>query len=794
MNNRLISALITTAGRLCIRSAWVFLPLLFVLPARAVGTLEGVVRSGQGGAPLAGAHVRVEPYGRGGYSDPTGKFRIAGLPAGKAEVRVSFLGYRPSEQSCMIKEGNTTRIDIFLEPAALEAPEYEIVETRDIRKPTDKPVRMEIIPAQAIRNNPGTSITSALNLLSGVNLSSTLGIFSSNTVVTLRGLSGNDQARTLVLLDDIPLNKADAGSVNWNLINRENIERIEVRKGPGSARYGAGAMGGVINIRSKQSSGKISGNLTGDFGTFRTAGCRYQAGGKSGSRDGKGLTWSVNGFYRRSDGYNSEIPEYLEKADTFYVNTYLREISLGMKAGYRFNPLHRVEISVNYFNDKRGRGIAIYEVDGAFERHGTWQESVRYQGKLGAVSYTLLGWNRRENFERLNEYMREAEYNLYEVNSLRTDRGASLHLEWQGTKWMKLSGGVEYQYGSVDGKDIYYTSTDLIANAGRANLSALYLQDEIELAEGKIQISAGLRLNAARFHDGRFLVDNPSYSIQYLTGYQDSLFPSNQWIRPDPKFSVQYRFNPAARIYLSAAQGFRAPNLDDLCRTGRIRNGFKIANPSLRPEVLTNFEAGGDALLFNRVRVAGSVYYSLGKDFMYYVSTGDSVNMGFRKSPVFMKRNISRVDIIGAEADLETSPLPWLSFFANYTFNRSLIASFTPYDTAVDKDLTGKWLTDVPAHKLSAGLTIRHRILNAAIQWKFTGRRYINDENGIDPYLLTDRYPSYQTVGIRIWRTFFGKLTAAVNADNLLDVKFIDDRLQRSPGRMMNMELSFSIN
>ena len=39
---------------------------------------------------------------------------------------------------------------------------------------------------------------------------------------------GNDQARTLVLVDDIPLNKSDAGSVNWNLINRDNVEKIEI--------------------------------------------------------------------------------------------------------------------------------------------------------------------------------------------------------------------------------------------------------------------------------------------------------------------------------------------------------------------------------------------------------------------------------------------------------------------------------------------------------------------------------------------------------------------------------------
>jgi len=759
--------------------------------ASSYGGISGRVTGGPGNTILAGAHVILEQQNRVTFTDKNGAFELAGLSAGKGIIRVSFIGYKPATKTVMIREGHSIRIDFNLETDVLNTPEIEIREKKPERASQDEPVRMEIISAATISNTPGQSIVSVLDFVSGVNLSSTMGIFANNTVVTLRGLSGNDQARTLVLLDDVPLNKADAGSVNWNLINRDNVEKIEVLKGPGSAKYGSSAMGGVINIQTKRPVRLISGVATLDYGTFNTAGFRYQLAGKLKPEVAdKGFSYGLNGFYRRSDGYNPEIPQYLEKTDTFYVNNYLREAAIGAKAGYQFDALNRVEVGANFFNDKRGRGVEVYEVDGAYERHDTWQANARYKGGKGSIRWNILAYNQDEHFERLNESMKETEYSLYLVKSTRVDRGANLNLVVPAGKAHVITVGADYQYGSVDGQDIYYTSTDLISNAGKMDTWAIFLQDEIGLLDNKLQINLGIRLNTAIFHDGSFRIDDPSYAIQYLVDYQDSLFPRHQWIQVDPKVSIQYRFTTQSRIYISAAQGFRAPNLDDLCRTGKISNGFKVANPALKPEVLDNFEVGTDLLLFKKLHVAASLYYSIGRDFMYYVSTGDSVNMGYKRTPVFMKQNISKVDIAGFELDLDIDPVKWLSIFANYTFNHSVISHFESQDTTVDRDLNGKFLTDVPMNKASAGVTFKNRVVNVNLLWKYTGERYINDVNEQDPYLLTTKYPAYQTFGIRLWHTFFKHLTTGLNMDNIFDARFIDDHLQQSPGRMITAEIT----
>ncbi len=757
----------------------------------ASGKITGKVISVHDSMPLEGAHVKIAGTKMGTVSGRNGGFSIDDLPQGQYTVCVTYIGFQSEEKIVRVRDRSTETVEFLLVRTSIVAPEIEVHGAKADKNILEVPMRINMISSEAIRDNPGQSIPQILDYLSGVNLSSTMGIYSNNNVISMRGLSGNDQGRTLVLVDDIPVNKADEGSVNWHLINKENVDQIKVIKGPGSALYGSNAMGGIINIKTRIPDEVISGTVTLEYGTFNTLGGRYFLSGRVKNKTpGKGFFYNLNGFYTRSDGYNAEIPEYLEKSDTFTVNTFVREADIGTKIGYQFNPSSSLDISLNFFNDKRGRGVQIYEVDGAYERHGTWQGVVHYKGAKGDFSWKMHAYNLTEYFERLNEFMREAEYNLYLVKSKRGDWGGFMSASLGSIRNNLLTAGVEVRAGSVDGQDIYYTSTDLISNAGKMENYALFLQDEISLFDKRLDINAGLRFDYAWFHKGSFTIENPSYSIEYMLNFQDTVIPSHSWMQLNPKFSIGYRFLPTMRIYLSVARGFRAPVLDDLCRSGKIRNGFKISNPGLKPEYIDNFEMGMDVSLWRKLQIATSVYYSTGHDFLYYVSTGDSVDMGFKIEPVFQKRNITLVDITGFELDINADPFPWLEIFGNYTYACSRIRQFEVTDTIVDKDLSGKFLTDVPMHKVSAGVAWKNRIVSINILWKYVGSRWINDMNEPDPVLLISKYPSYNTFGFKAWHQFFGHLTAALNVENIFDARYVDDRLQRSPGRIIRAEIT----
>ena len=70
--------------------------------------------------------------------------------------------------------------------------------------------------------------------------------------VSLRGIGPSGVSRTLVLLDDVPFNDPFGGNVFWTRVPLANAERIEVVEGPSSSLYGNYAMGGVINIVTRE--------------------------------------------------------------------------------------------------------------------------------------------------------------------------------------------------------------------------------------------------------------------------------------------------------------------------------------------------------------------------------------------------------------------------------------------------------------------------------------------------------------------------------------------------------------
>ncbi|MEI3155662.1 MAG: Plug domain-containing protein [Odoribacter sp.] len=104
--------------------------------------------------------------------------------------------------------------------------------SRTERPVTQSPGSINIVTPLLLRNSPAQSVDDILTMLSGVNTTRSDGISNIHTNVSIRGLAGDEQGRTLVLFDGIPINTSDEGGVNWNSIHIGNIQRIEVFKGP----------------------------------------------------------------------------------------------------------------------------------------------------------------------------------------------------------------------------------------------------------------------------------------------------------------------------------------------------------------------------------------------------------------------------------------------------------------------------------------------------------------------------------------------------------------------------------
>jgi iron complex outermembrane recepter protein len=676
------------------------------------------------------------------------------------------------------QQADSTATEYDLDEVVVSATKTENI-ARDI------PVRINLLNSFQVKALPVHYTDEYLQYLPSVYVSRPFGIFSSKSTVTMRGFDGKEQGRVLALIDGVPINKADGGSVNWNLISNGDVDRIEVVKGPGSSIYGANAMAGSVNVITKKPVKRFGGQAGLEYGTYNTWGGRLNLSGRLNDSINRGFYWAFNGHYLQSDGYITQS-EADQAANPYIVKSNMMEWCAGAKLGYDFKPNNYVELNIIRFDDRQGTGEQVYQPEGNTTDHDTWHIRAKYQGEQGMSKWDANLFFFDEHYKKVNEYMKD-DYTLYDVLSKRIDFGGLFSYSYKFSSHHLLTVGADPKQGSVDAQDVYYTSTDIVDNAGKMNTLGIFAQDEMSYFDDKFKIIAALRFDHAKYYDGAFYIETPSAETEFMNAYVDSAQASHNWNALSPKLSAQYLFKGDNRIYVSYARGFRPSVLDDLCRSGRMRGGFKMANSELGPETLDNFEVGGDVSITRKINFSASVYYSIGKDFIYYVNSGDSIDMGFGPRPIYLPENISGVGIFGLEAEVSYNIISGLRLTANYAHAHSEITDYDPGDVAGVTDLTGKYISDVPGNMVGFMVTYSNRIVNASFAGKYTGKRWVNDQNVYDEIVGSDQYPAYTTVDVKLWKDF--KLFYLdLTLQNIFDVKYYDSKGAVCPGRFVTLE------
>lgn len=753
--------------------------VLFCFSSIAQSTIEVRVVERVNGKAIPGAHIYDGKKVK--VTDFRGEAVLDNLSEGSVVLRVTALGFSSQEIEIRMEPGQSHSVRVALEEEILFLDEVVISATRAESRIGDIPGRVEVITPERLANTSFQSVDELLALLPGVHTARSYGLFSFRSTVSMRGVSSKEQARTLVLLNGVPVNKADGGSVNWNLISTGEIERIEVIKGPGSALYGGNAMGGIINVVTKKPTEKIEGSVAVHYGTYNTKGVNAKFAGKLNN----GFYWAANGLFRNSDGYITQ--SFADQQSNPYITeSTFEEKVLHFKTGYDGGEKFSAELDFTLFDDVRTTGEQVFQPLGNTREYDTYQIRSIFSGDVSSIKWNVSTFFQREYYKRVSEWMRD-DYTWYDVLSLRSDYGVLTSANYR-LGIHTFTGGVDVRLGQVDASDVYYTSTDQVDNRGKMDFYGFYLQDEISLLENKLRFTAGVRYDFARFYHGEFVIKNPSSETIFMDQYQFSGQPSVSWGAFSPRLSAQFRPNDNSRVYASYSRGFRPSVLDDLCRSGRVRGGFKVANPNLTPEYLNNFEVGGDFKPVKWFRISGSAYYSIGTDFLYYVSTGETIDMGFGPRPIMIRKNISEVNIQGLELDFTASPLRYLSFFGTYAFASSKITGYKPIDPD-DFDLTDKYLTDVPMHSFSSGAFLKSRIVDAGLTLRYVGSMYINDQNTFDDWVMSDQLPAYSTIDLKISREFYRHVSISLSIQNILDKKVYESNLSVGPGRFMILEL-----
>ena len=629
----------------------------------------------------------------------------------------------------------------------------------------DLPGDVSVITASDLQKLPGETLDEKLASVAGAVAFRQNGAYSFSATVSLRGLGASEQGRTLVLLDGIPLNTAATGAVNWNRISLEDVERVEVIKGPSSLFYGSNAEGGLINIVTRKPGDANAAALQGRYGTYNT----YALGGRAQAKTGKFYA-QASASHEKSDGYVS-APEASRTAYTTARN--LRESGAGLRAGYRLSENSSLDASYSYYDGLRGEGTKILAPDGLSRRIRTHYGQASWKASTDKLRWDLNAYYQNERYGRVSESMTGAAYKRIDTDGHRVDKGVLASLSVKTAQWLTLTPGLDFKHGAVDMTDTYLTAPySDIHDRGKLLLYAPFLQAQAKAFDDRLTALAGMRYDGASFRDGYYYnPTNPGWDA--LNGD----LPSHDWHKLSPKISAAWQYSAKAAQYASYGQGFRAPNLEDLCLT--LQRGSRVteANPDLGPETVATWETGLRLNPLPGVSLEPSAYYTTGRDFMYEVNTGRTVNINGVK-PIYKKQNVAQVEIYGAELAARAELGGGFSLNGSYAHSRSAITDFPQSPALVGRSLTyapedvaflgGGW-ENAGKPGLSGG-------------WRWQGGQYFDDAN-------TQAGPAWSTLSAKAWLALAdAKLSLAL--ENILDQRYQESQTDLAPGRTLTASLT----
>lgn len=236
--------------------------------AQDTGTLEGRVTE-VGGAPVADALITIVGTNRGARSAEDGQYRIASLRAGDVSVRVTRLGYAAVTRPVTIAAGQTAQLDVQLSPAAVIIDEVVVTATGESQRRRESGNTVNTVTPSPQRLATSTTVAQLLEAQApGVYINSPGGTTGSASRIRIRGANSVSLTNEpLLIIDGVRVSNeitqtnnmgggigvGGQGSSRFNDINPDDIESIEVLKGPAaSALYGTAAASGVIQVRTKR--------------------------------------------------------------------------------------------------------------------------------------------------------------------------------------------------------------------------------------------------------------------------------------------------------------------------------------------------------------------------------------------------------------------------------------------------------------------------------------------------------------------------------------------------------------
>lgn len=506
------------------------------------------------------------------------------------------------------------------------------------------PANVNVITREEIENSSSNTIPQVLSQIGGLRVtglnSSALNLDAS---VDMGGFGPTGNSTTVILVDGIRINPIDSGSVDWETIPIDSIERIEILQGGASVQYGNGAVGGVINIITN--GGKKSVNqASATYGTWGTSinnavfkntfgDTTYQVSANTSNTNGWRPNTAANAY-----SIDAKISQDLGNNDRVFVDVYY-----GYTNSQLASPVEGLAGSGNPLSVRPQNAGNNYTTNNLGFRQGLTKKLDE-----NFVAELDTSYNNKTSFF----YSPQADYGILDPNSLSFGSpGGPMNNKLQG--WQLAASprfkanfdgvgttivGYDFSKAHQAGSDSYSPLSQGIILANQSDVGGIYYNNLLNNSQNATQINNSVyvmqKIPLGKIFEAsggfRRQVQQASTTSLAITAANGMTSNSQQYAANAGDVALNANYLPGQRVYIKWNQSFRFPNIDEYWgfaygpppnyTTTTVFNGI------LQPQTTQTYEIGGNWTVLNS-KITSSLFKSMTQnEISYNPATGYNYN------------------------------------------------------------------------------------------------------------------------------------------------------------------------
>jgi outer membrane receptor for ferrienterochelin and colicins len=222
-----------------------FLLYSSMLTAQNINVLRGRVTSNT--RPIESITVTLENSRKGAVTTAEGEFVLQNIKPGKNKLHVSGIGYEHRVVEVTIAEGLTVLPEVELKPLPANIQEVVVSGTMKAVTKLESPILVEVYTPVLFKKNPSPTLFESLQMVNGIQPQLNCNVCNTGDI----HINGMEGPYTMILIDGMPIVSSLSTVYGLSGIPNSMVKRIEVVKGPASTLYGSEAVGGLINVITK---------------------------------------------------------------------------------------------------------------------------------------------------------------------------------------------------------------------------------------------------------------------------------------------------------------------------------------------------------------------------------------------------------------------------------------------------------------------------------------------------------------------------------------------------------------